>query len=471
MRFQCSNCDQIVSVEDTDLGSLVSCGHCGNAEEVPTELFGPRVVISDYVIIKKIGIGRMASVYLAHQISLDRNVALKILEQELADDSDFIMDFFREAKTAGKLNHPNIVQAYAVSEENSTYFIVMEHIEGRNLKQILEEDGPLPLDFALRLLHQIAEALSFIWKGHKLCHENIKPENILITASDAVKLSDLGLSKAHKRREVSTDYISPEKILGSKMDIRSDLYSLGITFYEALTGETPFDGENDEEIRKKHLKVTPTPANKLRKEIPESYIRILDKLLAKHPDDRYQSPSQLISDIKLARVTKTEKQAREALKRAQQKKIIENKNQLRINNLRTFLGISLCINVVLLVVVLLIVMGKAPVSTVKEEVTNKEMELYHELAIDMNTDSLSPERAINLLEAINIFLSRYPDSPHIPVVSYWKQTLEEITIRSKREELRLKEIKEEKEASKLFEIVEDNNDPKGNDKKKQKNKK
>lgn len=468
MRFQCSSCDQIVSVEDSDLGLEISCGHCSQLEKVPSELFGPRVVISDYVIVKKIGVGRMATVYLAHQMSLDRNVALKILEQELADDSDFIMDFFREAKTAGKLNHPNIVQAYAVDEENGTYFIAMEHIQGRNLKQILEEDGPLPLDYALKILHQLAEALSFLWKGHKLCHENIKPENILITATDVAKLSDLGLSMGHKRREVSTDYISPEKILGTKMDIRADLYCLGITFYEALTGETPFDGESDDEIRKKHLKLAPLPATKLRKEIPESYIRLIDKLLAKHPDDRYQSPSELISDIKLARVSKTHKQARVVAKKAQLKKAIESKNTVRINNLRTFLSISLFINIALLVIILLFVMGKTPAKEAEKEVTNNEIELYHELAIEMNSDSLSPERAENLLEDINTFLSRHPESPHSTVAKYWKQSLEEITIRSKREELRLKELKEQKEASKLFEIVEDNDNSKEKIKKKQK---
>ena len=468
MRFQCSNCDQIVSVDDSDIGALVTCGHCDSTEDVPTDQFGPRVVISDYVIVKKIGVGRMASFYLAHQMSLDRKVALKILEQELADDSDFIMDFFREAKTAGKLNHPNIVQAYAVDEENGTYFIAMEHIEGRNLKQILEEDGPLPLPFALKILHQIAEALSFIWSGHKLLHENIKPENILITSSDAAKLSDLGLSKAHKRREASTEYISPEKILGSKIDIRSDLYSLGITFYEALTGETPFEADSDEDIRKMHLKINPTPANKLRKEIPESYLRILDKLLAKHPDDRYIDPNELISDIKLARVTKTEKQARQAAKRAQQKKFVENKNTQRIKNLRTYLALSLSINVVLLVIILLIVLGKAPVKSVKQEAVNPEMELYHELATDMNANSLSPERAISLLEDINLFISRFPESPHSSVVQYWKQTLEEITIRSKREQLRIKEIKEQKEANKLFEIVEDTQEQGSESKKKNK---
>ena len=460
MRFQCSNCDQIVSVDNADMGSMVACGHCDHTENVPSEEFAPRVVISDYVIVKKIGVGRMATVYLAHQMSLDRNVALKILEQELADDSDFIMDFFREAKTAGKLNHQNIVQAYAVDEENGTYFIAMEHIQGRNLKQILEEDGPLPLDYALKILHQIAEALSFIWKGHKMCHENVKPENILITSTDAAKLSDLGLSKAHRRRETSNEYISPEKILGSKIDIRSDLYSLGITFFEALTGETPFDGD-DEEIRKKHLKTTPVSAKKLRKEIPESYLHIIDKLLAKHPDDRYDNPIALINDIKLARVTKTEKQAREAVRKAQQKKLIESKNSARIKSLVTYLSLSLLVNAILLVLILLIIMGKAPVNTVKEEVTHTEMSDYHQLAIEMNLNSVSAERAENLLEDINTFIGRYPDSPHNPVVKYWKQALEEITIRSKRKELHLKEIQEEREANRLTEIVDDDGpDPK-----------
>jgi eukaryotic-like serine/threonine-protein kinase len=313
VRFQCNHCDQIVSVNNSDMGLPVTCGHCNKADTVPQTRFSPRVVISDFVIIKKIGVGRLATVYLAHQMSLDRRVALKILSQELADDSDFIIDFFREARSAGKLNHPNIVQAYAVNEEEGIYFLVMEHIEGKNLKQILESEGPLPFEYALRILHQIAEALSFLWKTHKITHDNIKPENILLTKTKTAKLSDVGLSKSSRRNEASIPYQSPEKILGSRSDIRSDLYSLGITFYEILTGVTPFDGDNDEEIRKHHLK-SPVPSMlQMRNDIPDSYCQIVEKLLAKHPDDRYSNPDSLINDIKMARSSKIEKKHKKVL--------------------------------------------------------------------------------------------------------------------------------------------------------------
>lgn len=438
MRFQCSHCDHIVSVNNDDLGSMITCGHCNKVDNVPEEKFGPRVVINDFVIIREIGLGRMAKVYLAHQMSLDRKVALKILSLELADDSDFIMDFFREARAASRLNHPNIVQAYAVDEEDGTYFLAMEHIEGRNLKQMIEEEGQLPFDYALRLLHQIAEALSFIWKGHKISHENIKPENILITHADAAKLSDLGLSMTHRRREISTKYLSPEKILGSKIDIRSDIYSLGITFYEMLAGVPPFDSESSSELRNLQLKQTPPNIRKLRSNVPDSYIRILDKCLAKHPDDRYQSPDQLINDIKLARASKAEKKSQKSARRAKMRGDLEGKQSYKIRKINTVLIISLLINAFLLLIILM----KAPATSKDDnKIIPNEIIKYHQLATDMNTDTLSPEKSAPLLEEVNLFIRQYPESPHIRVVKYWKIVLEEITIRSKRLELHEDQIR------------------------------
>ena len=454
MRFQCSHCDQIVAVNDEDMGSMVSCGHCGEAENVPDQKFGPRVVISDFVIIEEIGLGRMATVYLAHQITLDRKVALKILSSELADDSDFIMDFFREARAAGRLNHPNIVQAYAVDEEDGTYFLAMEHIEGKNLKQILEEQGQLPLDYCLMLLHQIAEALSFIWKGHKICHENIKPENILITKTNAAKLSDLGLSKANRRKETSTNYISPEKILGSKIDIRSDLYSLGITFYEILAGCLPFEADSRTELRNMQLKATPPDIRKFRSDVPSSYTRIIDKLLAKHPDDRYLTPDELINDIKLARSVKNEKKNKAAAAvRAQQKQEFENKNLKKIKTLNGLLTFSVVLNVIMILIVLMIVTGKAPVQVPKDTAPPDQITRYHQIAVDMNLDSLSPERSATLLEEVNQFINQYPESPHLPVVRHWKNILEEITIRSKRFELHNNELEEKEGEDALNDLV------------------
>lgn len=453
MRFQCSNCDQIVSIDNSAMGSIVTCGHCNNQEEVPQEKFAPRTVINDYVIIEKIGIGRLASVYLAHQMTLDRKVALKILSQELADDSDFIIDFFREARSAGRLNHPNIVQAYAVSEEDGTYYLVMEYIEGSNLKQIIDDQGALPCEYALRIIHQIAEALSFIWINHKICHENIKPENILLTKGNTAKLSDTGLSKAARKLDTSIAHICPEKILGSKTDIRSDLYSLGITFYEMLTGDTPFEGSN-EEIRKQHLKATPRSISDFRSDVPPSYLRIIDKLLAKHPDDRYQSPEGLISDIKLARAAKDEKSIRKAaIKNNRSTARKSSKDNSTKNN---YLTLSVVLNLVLVATIALMLSGKTQVKVTPkvEETGNDQILLYHQIALDVNNGEITEERAMTILEDINSFLKRFPESPHLPVALHWKSNLEETIIRSRRYDEFQKEKLEVKETQRLENIAE-----------------
>jgi serine/threonine protein kinase len=463
VRFQCSHCEQIVSINNDEKGTVVACGHCQQPDEVPSESFAARVVISDYVIIEKIGHGRMAGVYLAHQMSLDRRVALKLLSKELADDSDLIMDFFKEARAAARLNHPNIVQAYAVDEEDGTYFLAMEHIEGQNLQQMLEDNGPLPFDYSLRIIHQIAEALSFIWNGHKLCHGNIKPENILITKTDIAKLSDLGLSKVNTLRERSANYLSPEKILDSKTDIRADLYALGIIFYEVLAGCRPFESSSNEELRTMQLKQTPPDINRLRTQVPKSYLRILDKLLAKHPDDRYQSPDSLINDIKLARASKSEKKTNKAAIRIQQKNVQKNTNSQKAKKQNTFLMVSLTLNVLFLLTILMIITGKSPVKAINPAPSEpSQMSRYHQLAIDIGQGLISVERASTLLEEVNLFSNQHPESPHLPVLMQWKTSLEEIIINSRRLELHKKRQAEEEEKERLQNIIEGKDQQKKN---------
>ena len=363
------------------------------------------------------------------------------------------MDFFREARSSGRLNHPNIVQAYAVSEEEGTYYLVMEYIEGSNLKQVIDQKGALPCEYALRIIHQIAEALAFIWKNHQLCHENIKPENILITKNNTAKLSDTGLSKAAKRLDSSTPYVCPEKILGSKFDIRSDLYSLGITFYEMLVGGTPFEGTN-EEIRKQHLKTAPNPISDFRSDVPSSYIRIIDKLLAKHPDDRYQSPEGLISDIKLAREAKDEKDIRKAALRNQRSTL--KKSNKSNSNKNTYLVMSLMLNVILGGAMVLMFSGKTQVTVapVADELNNEQILAYDQIARDLHTGDLSQERAETILEDVNQFITRFPDSPHLPMTLHWKITLEETVISLRRLEEWQKEYKEVDETKKLENLIE-----------------
>ncbi|NQZ56197.1 MAG: serine/threonine protein kinase [Lentisphaeraceae bacterium] len=417
------------------MGTSISCEHCSETLQVPSERIASGVVISDYVIQKQIGMGRIATVYLAHQISLDRLVAMKILSQELADESDFIMDFFTEARAASRLNHPNIVQAYAVNEENGIYFLAMEYIEGSDLQSLLAKRGALPFDECLRILHQIAEALSFCWEGYKMCHENIKPENILLAKGNTAKLSDLGLSKLASFRETSAEYCSPEKIIKSSTDIRTDLYCLGLIFFETLTGEKTFSGETNEEIRREHLKGTHRDPRELREGIPDGYTLILDKLLAKHPDDRYQKPADLIEDIKLARMGK--KAAHKVLHTKSPK---PSKKSLR----QVFLfQTSLFVNVVLVLIIFLMLIGKTPIETPHlDKGVDAKVSQLEQLAIDMNEEDISPERASHLLEDLNLYMQQFPDSPYWPFLQSWETLLEEKIVSMRRLELHKKELKD-----------------------------
>ena len=165
MRFQCSNCLSIVAIDDSESGQAVACGNCSQVIVVPMARTAPGAVISDFVIEKELGKGGLATVYLAHQISLDRSVALKILHQQYADDAEFIIDFIREARAAAQLNHPNIVQAHAVGEENGIHFFAMEYVQGTTLKNVLAHSGRLVVDRALMICREIATALDFAWKN------------------------------------------------------------------------------------------------------------------------------------------------------------------------------------------------------------------------------------------------------------------------------------------------------------------
>ena len=307
MRFQCIHCSGIVAIDDTELGQHVGCGHCDEVVQVPDSKFSPQSVIDDFVLETLLGRGGMGIVYKAHQQSLDRPVALKILMNEFSAKDDFIIDFIREARAAARLNHPYIVQAYAVGQDDDTYFLAMEFVEGKTLKQIMDVDGTIPLETALTITLQITEALEFAWNEQKLIHRDIKPDNIMITQEGVAKLMDLGLSRFDNDKLAETEdedevmgtpqYICPEQLIGMSMDVRGDLYSLGATLYHALTGEFPFEGRNAAEIAKKHLQEPLVSASVHNPSLPTSVCALIDKLMAKHPDDRYATPQELIREL------------------------------------------------------------------------------------------------------------------------------------------------------------------------------
>lgn len=306
MRFQCPACKGIVSVNNKYLGHKVQCGHCKEVVSVPQSRVAPGAVIADFIIRKELGRGGMGIVYLSHQISLDRAAALKVLSSTYANDSQFVVSFIREARAAARLNHPHIVQAYSVGEDDGIFYFAMENIDGPTMKSVLKKQQKIPCDQAIVIIQQIAEALSYAWQELKLIHRDIKPDNIMLTENGKAKLSDLGLASiAGEIDDGDSDeimgtpqYISPEHLTGAPMDTRSDIYSLGATFYHFVTGKFPYEGKNAAEIARQHLTGTLIPPHEVNPDVPKEVSRIIVKMMARDPMDRYQNAEELIDDLR-----------------------------------------------------------------------------------------------------------------------------------------------------------------------------
>jgi beta-lactam-binding protein with PASTA domain/tRNA A-37 threonylcarbamoyl transferase component Bud32 len=254
-----------------------------------------------YRIVRKLGSGGMANVYLAEDEDLGRRVAIKILNERYANDDLFIERFRREAKSAAALSHPNIVSVYDRGEAEGTYYIAMEVIEGRSLKELIMTRGPLPIAQALAYTHEILEALRFAHR-HGIIHRDIKPHNILI--GERLKVTDFGIARAGASQMTeagsimgTAQYLSPEQARGAPVTASSDLYSAAIVLYEMLTGKVPFTGDSAIEIAMKHLNDPPKPPSKIRPEIPEKLDAVVLRALAKNPEDRYQTAEEFSEDL------------------------------------------------------------------------------------------------------------------------------------------------------------------------------
>ncbi len=260
-----------------------------------------------YQIIKSIGEGGMANVYLAYDTILDRNVAVKVLRGDLANDEKFVRRFQREALSASSLSHPNIVEVYDVGEDNGSYYIVMEYIEGKHLKELIKKRGKLTLSEVIDIMSQICEGLAVAHDSY-IIHRDIKPQNIMILDSGLVKITDFGIAMALNSTQLtqtnsvmgSVHYLPPEQASGKGSTMQSDIYSMGILMYELLTGELPFRGDNAVEIALKQLK-EPLPNIKDKiPNIPNSIVNILKRATAKNPKNRYADAREMLEDIKTA---------------------------------------------------------------------------------------------------------------------------------------------------------------------------
>ena len=256
-----------------------------------------------YRIQRKLGAGGMADVYLAEDQELGRRVAIKILNSRHGNDDQFIERFRREAKNAAALNHPNIVSIYDRGEAEDTYYIAMEFLDGRTLKELIIGRGAAPINVAIEYARQILSALRFAHR-HGIVHRDIKPHNVLVDGEGRVKVTDFGIARAGTSQMTeagsivgTAQYLSPEQAKGGEVDPRSDLYSLGVVLYELLTGKTPFDGETPVEIAMKHLSTTPKPPSALRPDVPPELDMVVMRALAKNPDERYQSADEMEGDL------------------------------------------------------------------------------------------------------------------------------------------------------------------------------
>src|SRR4051794_30975433 len=258
-----------------------------------------------YEILRHLARGGMAEVYLAHDLMLDRQVALKVLFPELSTDRNFVERFRREAQAAANLSHPNIVSIYDWGEEEGTYFIVMEYIEGRTLGQIIRSEGPLLAERAAEIGADVAAALAFAHRSG-VVHRDVKPGNVLISPTGQVKVTDFGIARAANSDQDLTQtgavmgtatYFSPEQAQGNKVDGRSDEYSLGVVLYEMVAGRPPFQGDNPMAIAYKHVREQPIPPRELNPDVPQAFEAIVLQAMAKNPNDRYMSADELRQDL------------------------------------------------------------------------------------------------------------------------------------------------------------------------------
>ena len=268
--------------------------------------------LGDYHLLRRLGRGGMADVYLAEQESLSRRVAFKVLKDNLAKDESYVRRFLHEAKAAASLVHANIVQIYEVGCIDGIHFIAQEYVDGRNLKQLLDRHGAMNVAPAVNVMRQVAAALHKAGQ-QKITHRDIKPENIMLSTGGEVKVADFGLARVEREgKSVNLTqvgmtmgtpmYMSPEQVEGRPVDTRSDIYSFGVTCYRVLAGRPPFSGDTPLAIAVQHLNREPERLEDTRSDLPEGLCRIVHTMMAKKPEDRYQNAAELLRDLRSLQV-------------------------------------------------------------------------------------------------------------------------------------------------------------------------
>lgn len=276
------------------------------ADQTPTADLTDRV-IGDFRLLRRLGAGGMAEVYLAEQLSLNRSVAVKILRAESVGNRTLLSRFQQEARAAGGLNHPNIVQVFTTGQSDDLHYIVQEYVQGQNLSQWFKRNGPPDFLTGLNVMKQVAAALK-VASDADIVHRDIKPENIMVTRDGVAKVTDFGLAQLNEpNRKMNLTqagttmgtpwYMSPEQIQGEQLDHRSDQYSFGITCYHMFAGQPPFPGKNSVGVAVQHLKEDARPLSEYRRELPEGLCSVIHRMMRKQPHERFETPEQLLDAI------------------------------------------------------------------------------------------------------------------------------------------------------------------------------
>ncbi len=302
MRIQCSNCQAINAIEPGERGIDFACGRCEQTITAPETSLARGVVLGDFVLIEAVVKRTHETDFLAQQISLERPAVVKVMNPELSAKSEFIQEFLAAARQLSRLCHPNICPLYAIGREDDVFYLARESGPATSLKHNLLTRGVMTWQEAVPVMIDVARALDFAWETQQTMHYNLKPDYIMVGYAAGSKLCDVGLAgvdpEGDSERIIGTpQYLAPERIVGMDGDNRSDLYSLGVSFFFTITGEFPFVGESTNEIVSKHLEEFPRPANQVVSDIPTHVCSIIDMLLEKNPHDRYQTGNMLIEDL------------------------------------------------------------------------------------------------------------------------------------------------------------------------------
>ncbi len=294
--FHCAHCNAKLRINANAMGTSLHCPECGGEIEVPTLPLGPGFVVGGFLIKHKIGEGGMGEVYLARQLSMERDVALKILPARFTRESSFVVRFLREVHCQARMDHPNIVTAYDAGEDNGVYFMAMQYVNGETLEEWLNREGAMAESDALQVVKQAAIALQYA-AGQGILHRDIKPANIMVVEGMGAKILDMGLSKNTMERNSQThadtlmgtpNYMSPEQIERPQaIDTRSDLFSLGMTLYHMLTGRVPYEDSSYLNTLRRHGQEQLEDPRELMPGISRGVVLLLARMLAKDPEDRF----------------------------------------------------------------------------------------------------------------------------------------------------------------------------------------